>query len=170
MEKPPTIDGELELEQNLKIQRRVWVSERIGWLLMAAFVAGGLSGVFGSGPVTEARAQGTVANRTLKVDFHRVVRSEAPATYEVRVDGVSGDELRLWVDDAFLEDMRIESMQPEPERVEIAGDRKVFVFAMAAPGKARIELEVEPQRIGPHAGSMGMEGGPAVPLSQFVLP
>ena len=47
--------GDLEVDEDLPFQRRAWVAQRIGWVLMALFVLAAAVGLLGAGPLSHAR-------------------------------------------------------------------------------------------------------------------
>jgi hypothetical protein len=41
----------------------------------------------------------------------------------------------VWIENGYIEAMRIESISPEPERVEAEDGRHIYVFPLAAPDR-----------------------------------
>lgn len=48
--------GELEIEEDLDFQRRMWRLQQIGWALLVLVVVAALLGLFGKGPLSRAVA------------------------------------------------------------------------------------------------------------------
>jgi hypothetical protein len=163
--------SELEIDQDLAYLRRSWRVQRAGWLGMGVVLVLALAGLFGSGPLS--RHEVSIPG-LLHVEYQRFARYEAPQALTVRVDpaATQAGEVRLWVDRGYLEATRIETITPEPTRVEAAADRLVYVFAMNRPGEpATIAFALQAARFGPVAGRVGVEGAEAtVTFRQLVYP
>ena len=48
--------GDLEISQDLTFQRRSWIVQRVGWVMLALLILAALGGLFGPGPLSRARA------------------------------------------------------------------------------------------------------------------
>jgi hypothetical protein len=111
--------GDLEIEQNLAQQRREWTIQRIGWVVMVLLALAALLGLFGGGPFSE----GTAGDRDgpLWVEYPRFARLQAPAELRLHVgsEAVPGNEARVWLDRDFIENVQIQHITPEPDRVEL---------------------------------------------------
>ena len=44
------------VREDMRFQRRSWMVERAGWLVLTAIALAALTGVFGNGPLSTARA------------------------------------------------------------------------------------------------------------------
>ncbi len=161
--------GDLEVDQDLDFQRRQWRVQRIAWVTMAAIVLVALLGLFGTGPLSDASAE----HGSLRLDYGRFDRKRAPAV--LRVDVAAGaapeGQLRLWLDETYLDGIEIRSIVPEPESAEAGADRTVYVFRVGdASQPATISFEIEHAAFGRKTGRLGLVDGPAVAFSQFVYP
>lgn len=54
-EPAPERNPDLELQEDQPAQRRTWLVQRLGWVVMGAVVLGGLSGVLGKSPLVVVR-------------------------------------------------------------------------------------------------------------------
>lgn len=169
--------GDLEIDQDLEHERRAASVRRVGWVLMVLAVLAGLAGLFGqSGPLNRARAG---ESGPLVLEHERFARLQTETTVTAHLRPPAGArEARLWVERSYIDDMQVDAIVPEPDRIESGADRLVLVFALAAaagsPGAGRGDLQVDfhlqPQRFGPVRGRVGGEGGAEVELRQFVYP
>lgn len=140
--------GSLEIDQDLAFQRRSWVVQRVGWVLMAVLVLAAALGFLGSGPLSRARAE---VPGLMTVEYQRFARLETGETLTLRLQpaATSGDAVRVSLDQAFLGSVKLESVQPAPARVEAAGGRLVYVFAVAEPRVPTVvTFRYEPREIG----------------------
>jgi hypothetical protein len=169
---PPVLDG-LQIEEDIAFQRRSWRVQRVAWAVMALILLAGLLGVFGSGPLSQATAS---MPGVLAVEYQRFARYDTPDTLSIRLEpaATGGPAVRVGLDRAYLDHSKIDSMVPPPARVHGAGDRLVYEFPIAEPGRPlTITLALEPQQIGIVHGRVTLErdgGVETVSFRQLVYP
>ena len=151
-------------------QRREWIFERIGWVLMALLVLAALAGALGPGLLSHAVAGSP--HSSLWVEYDRFERHSARARLRVHVTG-EHDTLRIWLAREFLDRIDLRHVDPEPLEVVTARDRQIFVFARAPDaGPVEVIYHFEPTRIGSVVVRVGLEDASETSLqfSQFVYP
>jgi hypothetical protein len=158
----------LQLQEDMRFQRRSWRVQRVGWGVMVLFLAAGLAGVFGGGPLSDARA-GT--SRALSVRYERLVRRGIPSELVVTFTPrhvVS----RLSIETRYLEQAGIEQIWPRPSAVEALGDRTVFSFLTPEAGgpPAVVVFTLESGSMGSLSARLEMENLPPVRVRHFVYP
>jgi hypothetical protein len=147
----------LEIDQDLDSQRRSWRIQRLGWVLMAAFVLAATAGLLGSGPLSHRRV--TVPG-VMVVDYDRFARLQTDETLTVRLEpaATAAETVRLSLDRGFLDSARVQSVLPPPVRVEAAAGRLVYVFSIAEPGVPMIvTFAFEPREFGSYRGRVAVE-------------
>jgi hypothetical protein len=160
---------ELEIDQDLRFQRRSWVVQRVGWVVMAALIALAAAGLLGSGPLSHQKADGP----SLRVEYERFARYQTSQGLKIHVaPGVTpGPEARVWVGRDFLDGAKIETIVPPPARVESADDRLVYVFSLSRHGgPLTVSFMLQSEHIGSVAGRVGIDGGETANFRQFVYP
>lgn len=178
----------LELDEDLAFQRVLWRVERVGWSVLGVVVGAALLGATGRGVLSRAEARApdakvtprtanTPAGRTLasalRVEYDRVLRSEAPTVVRVHTGpGMSASGLtRVWFDRRYVEQVDLDGILPQPVRAEVTAERIVFVFATPdRADSATFVFRFSPSEVGPETGHVGLDGGPAVRFRQFILP
>ncbi|MEW6443740.1 MAG: hypothetical protein AB1640_22590 [bacterium] len=161
----------LQVHQDLVHQRREWIFERIGWLLMGLLILGGLAGLSGPGPLSHATTGDP--GSSVWAEYNRFERKQAPAILKVHVaTGVaSGDTVRLWIDRKFIEKIEIRHMDPEPRAVLAGTDRMTFVIGVTDAGsETLVTCHFEPNEHGPLPARLGLEGARELRFSQFIYP
>lgn len=162
--------GDLQIEQDLEFQRREWRMERAGWVALSSLVIAAAVGVFGDGPLSHASASD--ASGQLVVRYERFVRASVSSELHVQVasSAANSGEIAMWADPAYLRDVEVSSIVPEPTRVEQVGRRIRYVFAVApGPEPSEITLRYKPAHAGRLHGSFGVSEGALVAVRQFAF-
>lgn len=163
--------GDLEINQDLKFEKRSWKAERIAWAIGLLILLAALLGFLGPGPLGKATAASS--DKSISLDYYRMERYSAPVELRVDVDGklAKDGELRLWIHRRFVESIEIKHIDPKPDSVEISGERFVYVFKAAdAPAILKIFFHIEPNKFGKTQAQLGVVNGPELQFSQFYLP
>lgn len=161
----------LEVHEDPEFQRREWIFQRVGWGAMALFVIAALLGLFGQGPLSTASF--ATADGAIRVEYDRFLHYHAQAELKifVRADAADTNELRLWVDRDFLAGIELQSVTPEPERVEAGSDRHFFVFRIADRSKLTlVTFQFEPDEMGSLTCQLGTVDSETAQFGQFVYP
>jgi hypothetical protein len=162
--------GELQIEQDVAFQRREWRMERAGWVALATFVIAAAAGLFGDGPLSHATASDQ--SRQLVIRYQRFVRASASSELHLQVSASAANsgEITVWADRAYLRDVEVSSIVPEPTRVSQLGKHIVYAFAVAAAAESsEIAFRYKPARAGRLHGSFGLSARAPVALRQFAF-
>ena len=161
--------GDLQVAQDPVFQRREWRVQRVGRVVMALLVAGGLLGLFGAGPLSRATATGPAG---LRVEYGRFERVQAPTALRIHVhpQAVSAGRAEVWLDREYLDGSLILDVEPPPAAVAVAGDRLVYAFDVADPTRpAVVVVHLRLQHAGLRSGRVGVAAG-SVSFRQLVYP
>jgi hypothetical protein len=154
-----------ESESILAFHRSEWRIQRIGWVLVALFLAAALGGLFGNGLLSRAHT----ANGAGSVDYERFTRyglsTDLVVTPVASAHGVN----RVAISADYLEMFRVERITPEPAAVRMTGPSIVYEFASASPG-ASISFHMRPQRLWRHGATVTIDGGAPLEISQLTYP
>jgi hypothetical protein len=98
-------DG-LQIDDDLRFQRRTWRIQRIGWIAFALLVLAGLLGVFGSGPLSRAEATG----EGVRIEYDRFARLQSSATLRITIDpaAVRDGAIRLVLAGDYIHNAQIQ--------------------------------------------------------------
>jgi hypothetical protein len=155
----------------MRIQRRTWVAERIGWAAFTLLVAAAAAGLFGAGPL--ARTEAASPDGGLRLRFERFARTatETGLTVEVAAAAPAGGMLRLRLGPELGERYQLARVWPEPARMLPAADGTVLEFAAeAGGGPARVQVWLKPDRPGWVASELALADGPPALFRQLVYP
>jgi hypothetical protein len=163
--------GDLELDQDLRHQKREWAAERVGWTLMALVLLASLLGLLGPGPLGRARAG--KEGSPIWVEYNRFERNQSPVLLRIHLGPGAGREgrVRLKVNGRFIEKIKVEGIDPPPEVVEAGPEGPTYVFRVPdGRGPTALAFHYEPDKFGRLPVAISLEGGERVAFSQFIFP
>jgi len=167
----PAADASIQTGNNEAFENRFWRFQRFAWAVLTLFVAAGLAGAFGRGPLSAGSA--TTSNQS-RVEYERLLRFKTPTSYRLTLkpDATTGaDEMRVRVDAALLSKLKLSQMVPAPKSAEAHAGGIVLVYPV---GPVRepfgVELTLEPKSVGRVRGRLGIAGSDPVGIHHFVFP
>jgi hypothetical protein len=163
--------GGLELDEDMTFQRRQFVVERVGWIVMLAIILAALLGVFGSGPLSAATVEDRSAG--VKLEYSRFARRSATTQLRIHVapSAIEEHTILLRVGDEYLRRVDVESIFPEPERMmSDSGGLVAQVAVRAADRPAVITVDVAPRESGTLVLELRVGSGAPITVRQLVYP
>ena len=148
-----------------RFHRNEWRIQRIGWVLVALFLALAVVGLFGNGPLSRAHAN----NAAGSLDYERFTRFGLSTDLVVTPGASAHGVTRVEISSDYLEAFRVEHVTPEPVAVRLAGPNIVYEFASGAPG-ASISFHINPQRLWRRSATITIDGGAPLDISQLTYP
>jgi hypothetical protein len=163
-------DG-LQIEQDLKFQRREWRVQRIVWVFLAALLVVAIAGLVGPGPLSSA----TTGTPRLRVHYLRFARWQAPESLVITAAPDGSGTLQLALNRSFLDSMAVQQITPDPAGVKATGAAFLYTFDTATPSAPTdITFDLQPTSMGTVHGiiTAGAPGDKAtsVELTQLVYP
>lgn len=161
----------LSIEHDSRFQRREWLVQRVGWVVMTAAIGAALVGLLGEGPLSD-RVAGEKGG-PLWVEYQRFGRWQAPEEMRVHLGRhqATDGQVRLWLSRDLIEKLEVEQVTPPPDVVELHDDHVTYVFQAPGHGEgAEITFNIKPQHWGPRVGRIGLTGGPSLTLTELVYP
>jgi hypothetical protein len=151
----------MEVNADIEFQRRAWIVQRIGWLVIAAVIVAALLGLFGGGPLSRAAVEGD----GLRVAYERFARLQQSTRLQLALPKTAPGEVAL--NRGYLELFRIEQITPEPREVEANGEWLVYRFGGS--GTSTVTFHLMPEKFGSVAGAARADGNPLA-FHQFIYP
>jgi hypothetical protein len=158
--------GDIDIAQDLDFQRREWVFQRIGWVILFLIALFALLGGCGRGLLARATTQ--TPDRALVLRYDRLARHQAPSKLELRLQAAAGDTVSVWLNQPFVDGVKVEQILPEPESVVSGDGRITWRFVVAA--NPEITFLISPDKFFRRQGELGLNEGPSLRFSQFVFP
>jgi hypothetical protein len=159
-----------DIEQDLDFQRRMWLVQRIGWVIFGLIVAAGLAGLLGTGPLADAKAAGSDG---FEVEYERFAHRASPTMITIHPgDAPLSEEgtLDIAFTQDYLKNFTIERIIPEPDSESLSGENLVYSFKVDDGGLSTITLHVNPAQAGTWNGQIGPADGDPAAINQFVYP
>lgn len=161
----------LALDEDLRFQHRQWQVERVAWVAIAGLIAYSLAGGFGGGgPLSSTDA--VTADGSARVHYERFARQLTPNSIEIMVrQPPDGRPTQIHLSGDYLSAVTVKSAVPQPDTSTAAENGHLFAFKRL-PGvvETKIEMQLEPQKIGSATGWLAVNNGERLPIKQFVFP
>ena len=165
--------GDLEVNEDIGFERRLWAIQRIGWVVMALVVVAAILGLLGPGLLsTGAKASNENADLSVE-EYERFVRYMSPTDLRMQLHpGASTEgEARISLDRKYMEGFQVQQVTPHPQRVEAGPDAYTYVFAVGQLNQpTAVTFNLQPQKVGLLQGQARLEGEEPVSFTQFVYP
>ena len=152
------------IEKWLQRQRYVWYA--IVLLLLVSF-----TGLLGRGPLAKTTVSSGPGQ--LEVTYERVLHYKTPANIEVRLpeNTSSGGLVRLHIEGAVTYAAAYQEIIPQPVSANPLPNGIVAdIPVSAASARGRILILQQASGVGPVHNRIGLEGGPSLSFTQFILP
>jgi hypothetical protein len=155
-------------QEDMQFQRRTWLAERIGWIVMAALLVAGLAGVFFHGPLSRTIARTT--DESIAIEYERFAHKTALTHFIIRTSPPLPDQVLVRLGRSFANMHDIDSIEPRPIRGSGGSYGLEFVFARSSAGDLVVYLAARPKRFGSMSLQVEVEGRGALNIAQLVYP
>lgn len=157
---------DLDIDEGLNFQRRQWALQRAGWVIMLVVIVLACLGLFGEGPIGKVM----LSNSNVRLEFDRFGRLGRETRLNFQTDLTKGkSQHHLWLSRRYLERVRIERIEPEPDSSQIEAERTVYSFRTDVKS-LNVSFVVRPETAGRLPGIAGSEGAPDLRFAQFIYP
>lgn len=158
--------SEIDQGQDEAFHHKEWVAQRWGRVLIGALVVAAGLGFFGPGPLSHS----SVGAGDMEVRYLRFARAGGSADLVVTFP-VEAGEVRVALDARYLEEMTVDAVTPEPDRVISDADWTVFVFAIRPSSQTvTVTFSFTPTGMGGVQGWVQAGDRDPVTFRQFVYP
>jgi len=161
--------GDLEIEENMNAQRRLWKVQRVTRGIALLLMGLGLAGAFGGGPLSHA----TASQGGSSIEYERISYRDTSQTYRLRFtrELAPSGKARVWFDRETLKRIKLEEVIPQPGGATLAADRMILEFELEGEqGPFEILFAFDADEAGVHTSRLGFESGPSLEFKQLVLP
>jgi hypothetical protein len=164
-------EAELEIDEDLQQQRKVWLIERISWVIMALLLLAAMLGLLGHGPLSSSTLDNTASGMLIQYERFERVNAQTLFRIQLKPQVSQGAAARLSFGQEFLRKVEVLRIEPEPAEVEAWTDHVTYVITRPDPGKeAAISIHYKPLVFGRVEVDVGLDGYPVQTFSQFIYP
>jgi hypothetical protein len=102
--------GDLEVNEDLTFQRRSWVMQRVGWVVMTLVMLAALVGLFGGAGALGGEAQASSEDAAVSVSYERFLRFMKPTTLQIQLSQEAGKERKvsIWLEREYLDEFQVQ--------------------------------------------------------------
>jgi hypothetical protein len=156
------------VRESMKVQRRLWLVERVGFWILLLTVLLTLMGLFSNGLLSNATA-GPVGD-VVQIKYERFMRSGTTATLVVDLRGPPNASRWITITGEMLEGAILESIQPQPLS-SATSDRSGVAFHVTPDqnGDTRLYISLRVEGVGLYRSHIGVDGT-SISLWQFIYP
>jgi hypothetical protein len=144
--------------------QREWRVQRLGWAIVAFFIAAACVGVFGNGPLAEQKI--VVGDARLELD--RFARRHAPAQWRITAKQAPHTSLVVRINADFLNHYRITAISPPPTHTSLSVTHVTFEFD--SEGGGDVVFHVDPEQVWISQGEFRIGDSAPIRVSQLVYP
>jgi hypothetical protein len=155
------VDHDLQLDEELKLHRRGWVIQRVGWVIMFLIIIMAALGAFGEGILSEKK----VKQGNINIEYQKFFRYET----EMKILLESPQHISsLSFPQEYLKEFRMLRIEPEPDNNSTINSEVVYNFL---PSNNRIvTVYLIPKNYGSIKGYIKVNGGATTELNHFIYP
>jgi hypothetical protein len=162
------LDRQYPVAEDIRLQRKVWRFQRVGWYVLLAVVILTLSGLFSKGPLSSLTA--VSEHGDLTVEYERFHRSGGANSMVIQAVGLPGKMVTLLISKAMIEGFSVESMQPQPATSMGTPEGLSLTVPVDEHGRATLYLSWRSNGLGLFKSDIAIVGGGHLPITQFIYP
>jgi hypothetical protein len=162
----PKVNHEIEVGEDLGFQRKWWRFENFAWILFTLIIVLDLAGLFGRGPIAEAKRR--AADGTIDVKYERIERTDSPSilTIDFRPSAIHDGKIKLYISESLVEGLGTQRVVPAPTETAIGEGGLTYTFPASKP-PATVDLALHPSGPGIYRFTIGVVN--AQPIQAEVL-
>lgn len=162
---------EIEAGCDLAFERRWWSIQHVCWGVMFLLLVGGVTGLFGGGPLGKATTQPPGSD--VQVHYEWLARRERPTILRLRLDkqAIASGRVQIRLNEEFVNRLRIKQIIPEPVGTEPLADGARYTFRTDPTlDSATVVFIQNPSSPGLVEGEVAVGDAAPVHIRQFVYP
>lgn len=162
------LDREYPVAEDIRLQRKVWRFQRVGWYVLLAVVILTLLGLFSKGPLSSLKAASERGDLT--VEYERFHRSGGANSMVIQAVGLPGKEITVLISKAMIDGFSVESIQPQPATSMGTPEGLSLTVPADQQGRATLYLSWRSNGLGLFKSDISIVGGGHLPITQFIYP
>lgn len=163
--------GDLQVEQDLRFEKREWQGQLIGRLVMLAIALGALLGFFGAGPLSLTEEQDVTGDLNVIYEHYGRRGATTNLTVAIHPNAFSDGEAEVWLSSDYLGQMQVDAITPSPDQVTAQEDGFVYTFLVDQPeDPITVTYNFTIDAMGSVAGEIGLPDAAPIELDHFFTP
>jgi len=154
------------VQEHMVFQRRTWIVQRVGWVILAVICLAALTGLFGDGILSNR----TVEGAGFTVEYERFERATRLARFVFHFAPSQNSERRLHLGRNFPDKFVIASIQPQPTRSVASAGGLELTFAGAPSVAGQVAVWARPHGYGSIAIEAHADDNPPSTFRVFIYP
>jgi hypothetical protein len=156
-----TVESELEIEEEIGLHKKGWVVQRVGWVLLFAFILSAVLGLFGEGPLSKR----VVNTGTIKTEYERFGRHEheTPIKFDSKSESIS----IVSVPQHYLNEFKLSKVVPEPESQ--SSSEGYINYTFKGEHNYNVTFYFDPLKFGNESGVIKVNSY-SIPFNQTIYP
>lgn len=170
------VNNEIAVGSDLQFQRKWWRFERAVWSAFVIIVVLDLLGLFGRGPIANAKM--IAADNSFTVKYERIERFRTPSILSVLIapSAIHDGKFQLWLSQGYVDPLGNQRIIPQPLTSEPQDGGILYTFQIGQEklGSERqqptVQFALEPGETGIFKLQIGIPGGSQLQTRIFVMP
>lgn len=160
---------ELQTESQLRFQRREWKVQKVGTIVLVAFILAALIGLLGAGPLATATRSSTNSLVSVEVDRITRLKTENSMTLTFAPEVVENGTITLELTGPWASGIDLQRITPEPSEQKSIPGGLAMIFQADPSSETEVTLSIAGQEYLLLTGQATVNGE-TVTFNQFVLP
>lgn len=163
------VNSEIAVGEDLDFQRKWWRFENATWIVFAIIIILDLAGLFGRGPIADAKLH--AADGTMDVKYERIERTDSPSMLTIQFSqaAIKDGNIQLFASNSLVAQLGAQRIIPAPQTTSIGSGGLTYTFPATKP-PATIALALEPAGPGIYHFTLGVIGATPVHARVVVVP
>ncbi|HAL44974.1 MAG: hypothetical protein A2Y12_06615 [Planctomycetes bacterium GWF2_42_9] len=153
----------IQINDDIGFQKKIWVLERIFWVLLFLFIVICILGVFGQSPFGPA----SIEKNDLKITYDKFLKFKDPSTIKIIIPANANPVLGISKD--YMESLEEVSFIPFPDKNFYADNQIKYIFMADQSKPIEITISFNAGKNGKLKGYL-KNNGTVINFSQYVYP
>ncbi|NEM98583.1 hypothetical protein [Pontibacter burrus] len=163
-------NNELEIDEDMQLEHRTWVIQRISWVILFLILVAALLGFTGRGGVKGInKITRSTPSQSMEVEYDRFLRDEVEGEMKISLKNLKSTSPTIFFSKPFYDKIRVEEIVPEPEHIEIDQEGITYTFRTAKP-ESIILFYTKPMHVGNIQVITRGPDNETISMSHFVYP
>ncbi len=156
------------------VEKPFWLNfdfqvRRYGFVLLLLIVVAALCGIFSKGYLSNSHLSNT--NGSLSLHYEKFNRLMSDADMKIVSVSSPGDHNRIIFGGDFMESFRVDSLQPQPDKMySLNGEMIIEYDKPTAGAQQTLWLSLTPMKAGLIKSTIAVDGGPDITFRQIIYP